>query len=77
MNKMGIMTYGVASYLEKLIRIQEGTNIKTMKKFVETLIKVIDTEYPRAPNLVDIVRLLEMAEVRGFMWILGCIYFMP
>ena len=77
MTKMGIMTYGVASYLEKLIRIQEGTNIKTMKKFVETLIKVIDTEYPRAPNLVDIVRLLEMAEVRGFMGILGCIDFMP
>jgi hypothetical protein len=48
-----------------------------MKKFVETLIKFVETEYPRAPDLVDIIRLLEMAEVRGFMGILGCIDFMP
>lgn len=74
---MGIIAYGVANYLEKLMRIREGTVINTMKKFVETLIKVVGTEYPRAPNLVDIVRLLEMAEARGFIGVLGVLTICP
>ncbi|RWR86315.1 putative nuclease HARBI1 [Cinnamomum micranthum f. kanehirae] len=54
-----MLAYGVAvDAVDDYVRIAESTSIKSLKKFVQTIIDVFCNEYLRTPNNTDICRLL-------------------
>ena len=60
-------------FMDEYIRIGESTAMESLKKFTNTLVNVFSDEYLRSPNAHDIVRLLAVAEQRGFPGMLGSI----
>ena len=69
-----MLAYGVTGdFMDEYIRIGESTAMESLKKFTNTLVNVFSDEYLRSPNAHDIVRLLAVAEQRGFPGMLGSI----
>ncbi|XP_017217329.1 uncharacterized protein LOC108194901 [Daucus carota subsp. sativus] len=69
-----MLAYGVTGdFMDEYIRIGETTAMESLKKFTETLVNVFSSEYLRPPNANDILRLLNVAEQRGFPGMLGSI----
>ena len=69
-----MLTCGVTrDFMDEYIRIGETTAMESLKKFTETLVNVFSSEYLRPPNANDILRLLNVAEQRGFPGMLGSI----
>ncbi|XP_074346414.1 uncharacterized protein LOC141685196 [Apium graveolens] len=60
-------------FMDEYIRIGETTAMESLKKFTETVVSVFSNEYLRSPNANDIIRLLDVAEQRGFPGMLGSI----
>ena len=69
-----MLTYGVpADSVDDYIRIGESTAIKSLKRFVKTIVAIFSDEYLRSPNNNDIPRFLAIGESRGFPGMLGSI----
>ncbi|KAL1338400.1 hypothetical protein AAHE18_10G208300 [Arachis hypogaea] len=67
-----MLAYGVAAdAVDDYVCIDESTTIKCLEKFVEVVISAFEDEYLRKPNPNDVRRLLQMAEGRGFLGMLG------
>ncbi|KAF8369785.1 hypothetical protein HHK36_032193 [Tetracentron sinense] len=65
---MRMFAYGVATdAMDDYVRIDESTSIKSLRRFVRTVVEVFGEEYLRSPNHNDISRvLLAQGEARGF-----------
>ena len=59
--------------MDEYIRIGESTAIESLRRFVKAVIAMFDDHYRRSPNNIDIARLLQMGEQRGFPAMLGSI----
>ena len=69
-----ILTYGTpADSVDGYIRIGESTAIQSMRRFVKAVIAMFGDHYLRSPNNIDIARLLQTGEQRGFPVMLGSI----
>ena len=69
-----ILAYGTpADSVDEYIRIGESTAIKSLRRFVKAVITMFDDHYLRSPNNIDIARLLQTGEQRGFPGMLGSI----
>ena len=69
-----IFAYGTpADSVDEYIRIGENTAIESMRWFVKAVIAMFGDHYLRSPNNIDIARLLQMGEQRGFPDMLGSI----
>ena len=72
-----ILAYGTpADSMDEYIRIGESTAIQSLRRFVKAVIAMFGDHYLRSPNNIDIARLLQMGEQRGFLGMLGSIYCM-
>ncbi|XP_020266242.1 uncharacterized protein LOC109841706 [Asparagus officinalis] len=68
------LAYGIlADYVDEYVQIGESTAIKSLKKFVITVVEVFGVEYLRTPNSDDLKRLLAIGERRSFPGMLGSI----
>ncbi|KAF8413609.1 hypothetical protein HHK36_001601 [Tetracentron sinense] len=72
---MRMFAYGVATdAMDDYVRIDESTSIKSLRRFVRTVVEVFGEEYLRSPNHNDVSRvLLAQGEARGFPEMLGSI----
>ncbi|KAL5767559.1 hypothetical protein ACOSQ2_014342 [Xanthoceras sorbifolium] len=62
-----MLAYGVpADSTDKYIKIRESTAIESMKRFCRAVMEVFREHYLRSPNAVDVTRLLQIGEKRGF-----------
>ncbi|XP_059658675.1 uncharacterized protein LOC132305005 [Cornus florida] len=69
-----ILVYGCATdHYDEYIKISESTAIETLMTFCKAVIGVYGEEYMRPPNEVNIARLLQEGEERGFPGMLGSI----
>ena len=69
-----IIAYGTPAYsVDEYIRIGESTAINSLRRFVKAVIAMFGDHYPRSPNNIDIARLLQTGEQRGFPGMLGSI----
>ncbi|XP_020973004.1 uncharacterized protein LOC107633351 [Arachis ipaensis] len=69
-----MLAYGVAAdAIDDYVCIGGSTTIECLENFVEGVILVFEDEYLRKPNSNDVRRLLQMAEGRGFLGMLGSI----
>ncbi|XP_074355919.1 uncharacterized protein LOC141695581 [Apium graveolens] len=69
-----IIAYGVsADAVDDYIRISKSTAIENVRRFVISIVQIFGEQYLRRPNNVDIQRLMEVAEQRGFPGMLGSI----
>ncbi|XP_015966752.1 uncharacterized protein LOC107490489 [Arachis duranensis] len=69
-----MLAYGVAAdAADDYVRIGESTTIEYLENFVEGVISMFQDEYLQKPNRNDVQRLLQMAEGRGFLGMLGSI----
>lgn len=69
-----VLAYGcLAHSLDDWIHIAESTVIKSVKKFVKSVVEIFGERYLRAPNGEDTARLMEMGASNGFPGMLGCI----
>lgn len=69
-----MLAYGCpADSLDDWIHIAESTVIKSVKKFVKSVIEIFGEKYLRAPNAEDTARLMEIGASNGFPGMLGCI----
>ena len=69
-----ILAYGtLADFVDEYIRIGESTAIESLRRFVKAVIAMFGDYYLRSPNNIDIVRLLQTGEQRGFSGMLGSI----
>eukprot|EP00258_Populus_trichocarpa_P021179 XP_024437198.1 uncharacterized protein LOC112323394 [Populus trichocarpa] len=67
-----ILAYGIPTDLtEEYLRIGETTAIESRGAFVKAIVEVFGDWYLRAPNEVNICRLLSIGELRGFPGMLG------
>ncbi|XP_028105900.1 uncharacterized protein LOC114304951 [Camellia sinensis] len=67
-----ILQYGVlADAVDKYIRIGESTTIATLNFFTRSIVATYEAVYLRSPNEVDVARLLQEREQRGFLGMLG------
>ncbi|XP_019192734.1 PREDICTED: uncharacterized protein LOC109187032 [Ipomoea nil] len=69
---MRMLAYGSsADSIDENIRLGETTIMKCMKRFVQSINDVFGEEYLRMPNVVDVQRLMQIGEQRGFpdLWI--------
>ena len=72
-----IFAYGTpADSVDEYIRIGESTTIESLRRFVKAVIAMFGDHYLRSPNNIDITRLLQTGEQRGFPGMLGSIYYM-
>ena len=62
-----------ADFMDEYVWIGESTAIKSLKKFVKTMVDIFFNEYLRSPNNEDIARLLANGERRGFLGMPGSI----
>ena len=71
---MRMLAYGIsADAVDEYVRIGESTAVECLKKFVNDVILVFESEYLRKPNSNDVQRLLAMGEARGFPGMMGSI----
>ena len=69
-----ILAYGTpADFVDEYIRIGESTAIESLRRFVKAVIAMFGDHYLRSPNSIDIARLLQTGEQRGFPDMLGSI----
>ena len=69
-----ILTYGTpADSVTEYIGIGESTVIESLGIFVKAVIAMFGNPYLRSPNNIDIARLLQTGEQRGFPGMLGSI----
>ena len=69
-----MLAYGVTGdFMDEYVWIGESTAIKSLKKFVKTMVDIFFNEYLRSPNNEDIARLLANGERRGFLGMPGSI----
>ncbi|XP_012828553.1 PREDICTED: uncharacterized protein LOC105949785 [Erythranthe guttata] len=69
-----ILAYGVsADLLDGTIHIGESTTIESLRHFVKAIVAVFCEPYLRAPNAVDLSRLLQFNEQREFPGMIGSI----
>ena len=69
-----ILAYGTsADSVDEYIRIGESTTIESLRRFVKAVIAMFGDHYLRSPNNIDIARLLQTGEQRGFPGMLGSI----
>ena len=69
-----ILAYGTpADSVDEYIRIGESTAIESLRRFVKDVVAMFDDHYLRSPNNIDIARLLQTGEQRGFPGMLGSI----
>jgi hypothetical protein len=69
-----ILAYGIpADLTDEYLRIEETTAIESLGASVKAIVEVFGDWYLRAPNEVDICRLLSIGELRGFPGMLGSI----
>jgi len=67
-----MISYGVpADFMDQYFRIDESTDIESIRRLVRAIIEVFVDEYLRSPNEQDTARLLASAEHRGFPGMLG------
>ena len=72
-----ILTYGTpADSVDEYIRIGESTVIESLRRFVKAVIAMFGDHYLRSPNNIDVARLLQTGEQRGFPGMLWSIDFM-
>ena len=73
-----IIAYGTpADSVDGYIRIGESIAIESMRRFVKVVVAMFGNHYLRSPNNIDIARLLQTREQRGFPDMLGnidCMY---
>ena len=62
-----------ADSMDEYIRIGESTIIESLRRFVKVVIEIFGNHYLRSPNNIDIARLLQTGEQRGFPGMLGSI----
>jgi hypothetical protein len=67
---------GPVNHLDEYIRIGESTTLECVNKFTRTIVEEYGDIYLREPNAQDIARLLEVADQRGFLGMLGSIDYM-
>ena len=71
---MCILAYGVpADAVDEYVRIGESTAREALQHFCRAVIQVFGKHYLRAPNSIDVARLLEEGQNRGFPGMLGSI----
>jgi len=71
---MRILAYGVpADAVDEYVRIGESTAREALQHFCRAVIQVFGKHYLRAPNSIDVARLLEEGQNRGFPGMLGSI----
>ncbi|XP_019160772.1 PREDICTED: uncharacterized protein LOC109157325 [Ipomoea nil] len=64
---MRMLAYGSsADSIDENIRMSEITIMKCIKRFVQSITDVFGEEYLRRPNVVDVQRLMQIGEQRGF-----------
>ena len=69
-----MLAYGVAAdAVDDYLRFGKSTTIKSLKRFVRTVVAIFSNEYLKSPNNDDIARLLAMVTNRGFLGMLGSI----
>ena len=69
-----IFAYGtLADSVDEYIRIGESTTIESLRRFVKDVIAMFGNHYLRSPINIDIARLLQTGERRGFPDMLGSI----
>ena len=69
-----ILAYGTPTdSVDEYIRIGESTTIESLRRFVKVVIAMFGDHYLRSPNNIDIARLLQTGEQRGFPGMLGSI----
>ncbi|XP_028105572.1 uncharacterized protein LOC114304619 [Camellia sinensis] len=67
-----ILQYGVpADVVDEYIRIGESTAIAALNFFTRSIVATYEAIYLRSPNEVDVARLLQEGEQRGFPGMLG------
>jgi len=72
-----MLAYGIAAdCVNEYLKIGASTALECMKKFCSTIIEVFREDYLRKPNQADVDRLLQVAEARDFLGMLGCIDYM-
>ncbi|XP_019172075.1 PREDICTED: putative nuclease HARBI1 [Ipomoea nil] len=62
-----------ADSIDENIRMGETTIMRCIKRFVQSINDVFGEEYLRRPNVVDVQRLMQIGEQRGFPGMLGSI----
>ena len=69
-----ILAYGTPTdSVDEYIKIGESTAIESLRRFVKAVIAMFGDHYLRSPNNIDIARLLQTGEQRGFPGMLGSI----
>ena len=69
-----ILAYGTPTdSVDEYIKIRENTAIESLRRFVKVVIAMFDDHYLRSPNNINIARLLQTREQRGFLGMLGSI----
>ena len=69
-----ILAYGTSTdSVDEYIRIEESTTIESLRRFVKAVIAMFGDHYLRSPNNIDIARLLQTGEQRGFPGMSGSI----
>jgi hypothetical protein len=58
-------------YVDEYVHIGESTSIECLRRFIRAVCEVFSQRYLRPPNEDDTVRLLNIAERRGFSEMLG------
>ncbi|XP_028075723.1 uncharacterized protein LOC114277966 [Camellia sinensis] len=67
-----ILQYGMpANAVDEHIRIGESTAIAALNFFTRSIVATYEVVYLRSPNEVDVARLLQEGEQRGFLGMLG------
>ena len=67
-----MISYGVpADFMDQYFRIDDSTDIESLRRLVRAIIEVFVDEYLRSPNEQGTARLLASAEHRGFPGMLG------
>ena len=62
-----IFAYGTpVDYVDEYIRIGESIAIESLRRFVKVVVAVFGDHYLRSQNNIDIARLLQTGEQRGF-----------
>jgi hypothetical protein len=66
-----MLAYGEpADRLDEYIRMGKSTTLEIVNQFTRTIVAIYGATYLRQPNSKDIVRLLHVAEQRGFLGML-------
>jgi hypothetical protein len=72
-----MLTYGgPADLFDEYIRMGESTMLESIRHFVRSVVAIYGPQYLRSPTAEDLDMLLQKAESRGFLGMLGSIDYM-